>query len=53
VNVIDTADIYSTGASEEIIGHALSGRRDQVLLASKARFAMGPVPTMPASRATI
>jgi aryl-alcohol dehydrogenase-like predicted oxidoreductase len=44
VNVIDTADIYSTGASEEIIGRALSGRRDQVLLATKARFAMGPGP---------
>ena len=44
VNVIDTADIYSTGASEEIIGQALSGRRDQVLLASKARFAMGQGP---------
>jgi aryl-alcohol dehydrogenase-like predicted oxidoreductase len=44
VNVIDTADIYSLGASEEIVGRALSGRRDQVLLASKARFPMGPGP---------
>lgn len=41
VNVIDTADIYSSGASEEIIGRALGGRRDQVLLGTKARFAMG------------
>lgn len=41
VNVIDTADVYSAGASEEIIGRALNGRRDRVLLASKARFAMG------------
>ena len=42
VNLIDTADIYSTGASEEIIGQALRGRRDSVLLATKARFPMGP-----------
>jgi aryl-alcohol dehydrogenase-like predicted oxidoreductase len=44
VNLIDTADVYSEGASEEIIGQALSGRRDEVLLASKARFPMGPGP---------
>src|SRR3981081_1876364 len=44
VNVIDTADIYSDGASEEIVGQALSGRRDRVLLATKARFAMGAGP---------
>ncbi len=42
VNMIDTADIYSAGASEELVGQALSGRRDSVLLATKARFAMGP-----------
>ncbi|HWF35633.1 MAG TPA: aldo/keto reductase [Solirubrobacteraceae bacterium] len=45
VNVIDTADVYSSGASEEIIGNALTdGRRDRVLLATKARFPMGPGP---------
>ena len=44
VNLIDTADIYSRGASETIIGQALNGRRDRVLLATKARFAMGPGP---------
>jgi aryl-alcohol dehydrogenase-like predicted oxidoreductase len=44
VNVIDTADVYSGGASEEIIGQALEGKRDQVLLASKARFPMGRGP---------
>jgi aryl-alcohol dehydrogenase-like predicted oxidoreductase len=44
VNVIDTADIYSAGAAEEIVGRALNGRRDRVLLATKARFAMGPGP---------
>jgi aryl-alcohol dehydrogenase-like predicted oxidoreductase len=44
VNVIDTADIYSSGASEEIIGQALGTDRDRVLLATKARFAMGSGP---------
>ncbi len=44
VNLIDTADIYSAGASEEILGEALSGRRDRVLVASKARFPMGGGP---------
>ena len=44
VNLIDTADIYSGGAAEEILGQALRGRRDRVLLATKARFAMGPGP---------
>lgn len=44
VNVIDTADIYSAGAAEELVGQALAGRRDRVLLATKARFAMGPGP---------
>ncbi len=41
VNVIDTADVYSSGLSEEIVGQALAGRRDRVLLATKARFPMG------------
>ena len=44
VNMIDTADIYSDGLSEEIVGEALGGRRDEVLLATKARFATGPGP---------
>jgi aryl-alcohol dehydrogenase-like predicted oxidoreductase len=41
VNLIDTADVYSHGLSEELIGRALEGRRDSVLLATKARMAMG------------
>jgi aryl-alcohol dehydrogenase-like predicted oxidoreductase len=41
INLIDTADVYSDGAAEEIVGRALDGRRDQVLLATKARFPMG------------
>jgi aryl-alcohol dehydrogenase-like predicted oxidoreductase len=44
VNLIDTADVYSGGAAEEIIGQALQGKRDQVLLATKARFPMGAGP---------
>ena len=42
VNLIDTSDVYSNGLSEEILGEAVRGRRDQVLLTTKVRFAMGP-----------
>ena len=42
VNMFDTADIYSQGLSEEILGKAVAGRRHQVLLATKASFRMGP-----------
>ena len=44
VNLIDTADVYSAGASEEIVGQALGGRRDDVLLATKVRMPMGDGP---------
>jgi len=44
VNLIDTADVYSDGRSEELIGEALVGQRDEVLLATKARFPMGQGP---------
>jgi aryl-alcohol dehydrogenase-like predicted oxidoreductase len=45
VNLVDTADIYSFGLAEEIIGEALEGgRRDRVLLATKARMKMGEGP---------
>jgi aryl-alcohol dehydrogenase-like predicted oxidoreductase len=46
VNLIDTADVYSTGASEEIVGEALVGKRDDVLIASKVRMRMGDGPNM-------
>src|SRR3954464_8662598 len=36
INVIDTADVYSAGESEEIVGAALKGRRDDVVLATKS-----------------
>lgn len=44
VNFFDTADAYSSGASEEILGAALKGRRDQVLISTKATFRTGKTP---------
>jgi aryl-alcohol dehydrogenase-like predicted oxidoreductase len=45
VNLIDTANVYSSGLSEEIIGEALGGKRkNDVLIASKARMRMGDGP---------
>ena len=41
INFIDTADIYNAGVSEEITGRAIADRRDQVILATKGRNAMG------------
>jgi aryl-alcohol dehydrogenase-like predicted oxidoreductase len=46
INLIDTADMYSTGRSEEIVGEAVQGKRDDVLIATKVRFAMGESPNM-------
>jgi len=44
VNLFDTANIYSRGLSEEILGEALAGRRNKVLISTKATFAMGDGP---------
>lgn len=45
VNLVDTADVYSDGRSEELLGEALDGgRRDKLLVATKVRFAMGDGP---------
>jgi aryl-alcohol dehydrogenase-like predicted oxidoreductase len=44
VTMFDTADIYSFGQSEEILGEAVAGRRDKVLLATKATFRMSDDP---------
>ena len=44
INFIDTADVYSQGESEEIVGKALAGRRDDVVLATKFHGAMGEDP---------
>jgi len=44
INFFDTADMYCGGASEEILGRALRGRRDQVVVATKVFNPMGPGP---------
>jgi aryl-alcohol dehydrogenase-like predicted oxidoreductase len=44
VNLFDTADVYSNGLSEEVLGKAIAGRRDRVLIASKATFRTGAGP---------
>ena len=44
LNFFDTANVYSRGASEEILGKALQGRRDKVLIASKVNYMMGDGP---------
>ncbi len=46
INFVDTADFYSRGESEEIVGKALKGRRDRVVLATKAHLPMGDDPNM-------
>jgi aryl-alcohol dehydrogenase-like predicted oxidoreductase len=44
INFVDTADVYSRGESEEIVGKALAGRRDTVVLATKVHGRMGDDP---------
>ena len=44
VNLFDTADVYSQGMSEEILGQAIAGRRDKVMISTKATFPMGEGP---------
>ncbi|HWG23293.1 aldo/keto reductase [Actinospica sp.] len=44
INFVDTADVYSQGESEEIVGKALKGRRDGIVLASKMHYPMGEDP---------
>jgi len=46
INFVDTADVYSAGESEEIVGKALKGRRDDVVLATKFFMPMGEDPNM-------
>ena len=41
INLVDTADVYSAGQSEQMLGKALAGRRDDVVLATKAGLPMG------------
>jgi aryl-alcohol dehydrogenase-like predicted oxidoreductase len=44
VNLFDTADVYSTGLAEEILGKAIAGRRDKLLISTKATFRMSDDP---------
>src|SRR6059058_5411419 len=44
LNLFDSADVYSAGAAEEILGRAIEGRRDWVLISTKGTFRAGPGP---------
>ncbi|MEL6920319.1 MAG: aldo/keto reductase, partial [Pseudomonadota bacterium] len=44
VNLFDTANMYSTGLSEEIVGEVLKGRGDDIMVTSKARMRIGDGP---------
>ncbi len=44
MNMFDTADIYSSGLAEEILGQTVKGRRDQVIISTKGTFRMGEGP---------
>src|SRR6185312_4354429 len=44
LNLFDSADIYSNGMAEEILGKAIEGRRDQVLISTKGTFRFGAGP---------
>src|SRR5438128_5692298 len=41
INLIDTADVYSLGASETLLGNAVKGIREEIVLATKVRLPMG------------
>jgi aryl-alcohol dehydrogenase-like predicted oxidoreductase len=44
INLFDTADVYSNGLSEEVLGKAIAGKRDQLLISTKATFRLGEGP---------
>ncbi len=46
INLVDTADVYSTGGAEEIVGEAIASKRDDVLISTKVRMTMGSGPNM-------
>lgn len=52
VNMVDTADFYSHGLAEEIVGKALGERRNEILVASKGRTPVDKIPTIPAHPGT-
>src|SRR5262245_23700698 len=41
INLIDTANVYSEGRSEEFVGKCVAGKRDKLLVATKSRFPIG------------
>jgi aryl-alcohol dehydrogenase-like predicted oxidoreductase len=45
-NMFDSADVYSGGLAEEILGKAIQGRRGELLLSTKGSFRRGPGPNM-------
>lgn len=51
ISMFDTADVYSAGASEDVLGQAIKGRRDEVLLSTKTSLPMGDGPGAPDPRA--
>jgi aryl-alcohol dehydrogenase-like predicted oxidoreductase len=53
VNLFDTAEVYSKGLSEETLGKAIVGKRNRVLISTKATFRKGTAPTTSAPRAII
>src|SRR5580692_10883165 len=44
LTMFDSADVYSNGMAEEILGQAIKGRRDRVIISTKATFRFGPGP---------
>src|SRR5947208_413705 len=44
MNMFDSADTYSRGLAEEILGQAIKGRRDEVIISTKTTFTIGPGP---------
>lgn len=44
LNMFDTADVYSGGTAEEVLGQAIAGRRDRVIISGKAGLRSGPAP---------
>src|SRR3954468_25008187 len=44
LNMFDSADVYSAGMAEEILGAAIKGRRDKVIVSTKATFRLGEGP---------
>ena len=44
LTMFDSADAYSAGMAEEILGHAIKGRRDKVIISTKSAFRVGPGP---------